>query len=812
MRQFLNEVASLKARWLIALLALLSALALTTVATAGVDTGVLWTDVAERSIAVRGERLIIPAKYRVVALNQAALRDVLARAPLEGGALAEAALEINLPLPDGTFGRFNIVESPIMEAGLAAKYPAIKTYAGQGVDDPTATVRFDWTPLGFHAMILSAQGTIYIDPYSRHDTAHYLVYDTRDFTPLTPKTFSEGGPTADDAVRAQEIAALLARQPHTPVGNQLRTYRLAVGTTGEYTVFHGGTVVNGLAAVVTSINRVDGIYEREVAVRMVLVANNDQIIYTDGTKDPYTNNDPYSLISENQTNLDTIIGSANYDVGHVFSTAGGGLASLGVPCRSGLKARGETGTSNPVGDPFDVDYVAHEMGHQFGGNHTFNGDAGSCSGNRAGSAAYEPGSGSTIMAYAGICGAQDLQPHSDDYFHSKSFDEIVAYTTLGQGNTCAVITNTGNTAPVPEAGAGYTIPAQTPFTLKGSAADVDGDTLTYNWEEYDLGAAGAPNNPTNPPFFRSFLAATTPTRTFPQWSDLINNTTTIGEILPNVTRSLVFRLTARDNRLGGGGVNWDSTTLNVTTAAGPFRVTAPDTAVTLLSGTPQTITWDVANTTAAPINCAAVNIRLSTDGGYTYPAKLADGAPNIGSASVTFPNTTTTTARVQVACADNIFFDISNANFTLLPGALQADLMITQQPVPPSISAGQLLTYVMTVTNNGPSAAASLLLTDSVPLHTRFVALHAADWNCVTPAVDGTGDITCSHPGGAAGGTLGVTLTVNVAGNVSGGVPITHTVQVGSAVDDPDAGNNASTTIAYVQYRLFLPVLVSSGD
>lgn len=812
MRQFRNELAPLKLRWLLALLALLSALALTSVVAAGVDPGALWTDVAERAIAVRGERLIIPAKYRVVALNQAALRDVLSRAPLEGQASADAALEISLPLPDGTFGRFNVVESPIMEAGLAAKYPAIKTYAGQGVDDPTATVRFDWTPLGFHAMILSAHGTIYIDPYSRHDPAHYLVYDTRDFTPLTPKTFSEGGPTADDVVRAQEIAALMAQQPHTPVGNQLRTYRLAVGTTGEYTAFHGGTVANGLAAVVTSINRVDGIYEREVAVRMILVATNDQIIYTDAAKDPYTNNDPYALISENQTNLDSIVGSANYDVGHVFSTAGGGLASLGVPCRSGLKARGETGTSSPVGDPFDVDYVAHEMGHQFGGNHTFNGNAGACNGNRASSAAYEPGSGSTIMAYAGICGAQDLQPHSDDYFHSKSFDEIVTYTTLGQGNTCAVITNTGNTPPVPEAGAGYTIPAQTPFTLTGSAADIDGDTLTYNWEEYDLGTAGAPNNPTNPPFFRSFLATTSPARTFPQWSDLVNNTTTIGEILPNITRAMVFRLTARDNRLGGGGVNWDSTTLSVTTAAGPFRVTSPDTAVTLTGSVPQTITWDVANTTAAPISCAAVNIRLSTDGGYTYPAKLADGAPNTGSASVTLPNTTTTTARVQVACADNIFFDISNANFTLLPGALQADLMITQQPVSPSIGAGQLITYATTVANNGPAAASSVLLTDSVPLHTRFVALHAADWDCVTPAVDGTGGITCSHPGGAAGGTLSTTLTVKVDGDAPGGAPITHTLQVSSAVEDPDSGNNTSTIIAYVQYRLFLPVLVNSGD
>lgn len=507
-----------------------TALAVLTSATSAAGPTTVWTDVAERSIKVQGERVIIPAKYRVVALNQTGLRDLLARAPLEGSTAAQTMpLAMTLPLPDGTPSRFNVVESPIMEPGLAAKYPDIKTYAGQGLDDPTATVRFDWTPLGFHAMILSAQGTIYIDPYSRNDTTHYVSYDTRDFKPLVPKTFSEGGPTADDLIRAQEIADLIAQHPNTSAGAQLRTYRLAVGTTGEYTAYQGGTVAAGLAAVATSVNRVDGIYEREVAVRMVLVANNNLIIYTNASTDPYSNTNPSLLLSQNQATLDNVIGTANYDIGHVFSTAGGGLAALGVPCRSAVKAQGETGTSAPVGDPFDVDYVAHEMGHQFGGNHTFNSVTGSCGGgNRAASAAYEPGSGSTIMAYAGICGADDLQPHSDAYFHTKSFDEIVAYTTAGSGNTCAAITNTSNAVPVPNAGAGYTIPAQTPFTLTGSATDADGDALTYNWEEYDLGTAGAPNNPTNPPFFRSFLATTGPARTFPKWSDIVNNTTTIG--------------------------------------------------------------------------------------------------------------------------------------------------------------------------------------------------------------------------------------------------------------------------------------------
>lgn len=786
----------LKFRWLITGLAALLLLAGTALAaSAGVEAGALWTDVVERAIAVRGERLIIPTRYRVVALNQAVLRDLLARAPLEGSVRAQTApLEISLPLPDGTFGRFNIVESPIMEAGLAAKYPEMKTYAGRGVDDPTATVRFDRTPLGFHAMILSAHGTIYIDPYSRNDTTHYISYDTRDFTPLTPKTFSEGGPSADDVVRAQEIAALIAQNPHTPTGPQLRTYRLAVGATGEYTAFQGGTVQAGLAAVVTSVNRVDGIYEREVAVRMVLVANNNLVIYTNPSTDPYTNGSPSSLLNENQATLDSVIGSANYDIGHVFSTAGGGLASLGVPCRAGQKARGETGTSSPVGDPFDVDYVAHEMGHQFGGNHTFNGNAGSCSGNRAAAAAYEPGSGSTIMAYAGICGAQDLQPHSDDYFHSKSFDEIVAYTVSGFGNTCAVVTNTGNSAPVPNAGGTYTIPAQTPFTVTGSATDADGDALTYNWEEYDLGAAGAPNNPTNPPFFRSFLATTSPARTFPRWSDLVSNTTTIGEILPNITRAMVFRLTARDNR---GGVDWRSTTINVTTAAGPFQVTIPNTTtITWIGAATETVNWSVANTSVTPISCAAVNVRLSLDGGYTYPLVLAADVPNSGSTTVTVPQVATTAARVQVACANNIFFDISNFNFTILSNGALADLAISQRASPEPVAAGHDLTYTVSITNSGPGVATQVVYSDSVPANTTFVSLAASGWTCTTPAVGGSGAIGCSTAELAAGVVNTLTLVVNVNSNTPDQVTLNHTASVGSSSIDVNSANNSSSQLS----------------
>ncbi|HSN75171.1 MAG TPA: zinc-dependent metalloprotease family protein [Anaerolineae bacterium] len=632
---------------------------------------VLWNDVDERTFTPAGERWIVPQQYRVVELNVAALQDLLAAAPLEGTpAAAESDVVLALPLPEGGYGRFRIVESPVMAPELAAQFPEITTYAGQGLDDPTATTRLDWTPAGFHAIIFGLSGTVYIDPFSRNDVTHYISYYARDFIPSPDKRYEETLPFGADSEAMQaELAELIAEGVLAPTGSELRTYRLAVAATGEYTIFHGGTVPLGLAAIVTSVNRVNGVYEREVAVRMVLVANNHLLVYTDPNSDPYTNNNGSTMLGQNQANLDSVIGNANYDFGHVFSTGGGGVAYLGVICRTGLKARGVTGLSAPVGDPFDIDYVAHEMGHQFGGNHSFNGNAGSCAGgNRNGPTAYEPGSGSTIMAYAGICGAQNLQLNSDDYFHGVNLDEIVAYSTVGSGNGCPVVTPTGNDPPVVSVGLGrLTIPSQTPFMLTGQASDPNGDALTYNWEEFDLGPAGAPNNPLSPPFFRSWPSVASPARTFPRLSDLVNNTTVIGEVLPNVTRSLAFRLTVRDNRLGGGGVNSANVSFDVTTAAGPFQVTAPNTAVTWAGNSQQTVTWNVAGTTAAPVSCSNVALSLSSDGGFTYPIALVSNTPNDGSQSIVVPNIATTAARVRVACANNVFFDISNANFTITP-------------------------------------------------------------------------------------------------------------------------------------------------
>ncbi|MCB9850323.1 MAG: hypothetical protein H6817_06420 [Phycisphaerales bacterium] len=603
-----------------------------------------------------------PEKYTAFTVDDALLDSVLAQAPMEGSVDARAAQpEIILPMPDGTYARFRFVESPIMAPELAAKYPDIHTYLGQGVDDPNAVVRFDITPTGFHAQILSPNGAVYIDPLNRGDNIAHASYYKRDNRHNGEIPACIVLPNPDGRIAPQGDGDFLR------TAETLRTYRLANAATGEYTAFHGGTVALGQAAIVTAINRVTGIYEVEVGVRMVLVGNNDSVVYTDGGTDPYSNDNGSAMLSQNISNLNSVIGSGNYDIGHVFSTGGGGVAFLGVICTSS-KGGGVTGLPSPIGDNFYVDYVAHEMGHQFGANHTFNSVTSNCGGgNRNGGTAYEPGSGSTIMAYAGICGADNLQSHSDPYFLHESYREIRNYITASSGSSCSVNTATGNSDPTVDAGPDYTIPQSTPFILTAaSASDPDSDPLTYCWEERDLGAAQALTDADNgsSPLWRSWDPVTEPYRLFPRLPNLLNNNFLKGEKLPTTNRDMDFRCTVRDNRAGGGGVAFDDMTVTVSAGAGPFLVTSPNTSTDVWSGG-ETVTWDVAGTTGAPINAATVNILLSTDGGQTYPIVLAANTPNDGSQAIVAPNLPTTTARVKVEAVGNIFFDISNANFTI---------------------------------------------------------------------------------------------------------------------------------------------------
>jgi hypothetical protein len=637
----------------------------------------LWSK-AEQGQLRASQRTWYPNHFESYSLQTEAMRGFLATAPMqENVASRKSSFIIELPMPDGDFNRFTLVESPVMEKGLADAYPEIKTYAGQGVDDPTAYIRLDITPMGFHAFVLSAKGTIYIDPLYLGNTADYIVYYKKD-VPKELWNFNCLAGTSEDP-----DAELFLREPddvtstNAILDNKLRTERLALACTGEYADAVSPstpTIAVVLAAMVTTMNRVNGVYELELDIHMSLVANDTILIFLNGTTDPYTNNSGGTMLTENQNYITSHILSANYDIGHVFSTGGGGIAGLGVICTSTQKARGVTGLPSPVGDAFAIDYVAHEMGHQHGGNHTFNSVTGSCGGgNRSGSSAYEPGSGSTIMAYAGICGSDDLQSNSNDYFHTRSFDEIVTYTQSGTGNSCPVKTNISNTIPTVTVPPSFYVPIKTPFRLTAAGTDADGDTLTYCWEEWDLGGSGQAWNlqtaGVSAPIFRSFLPTTSPTRLFPKLSNILANSTSTGEIKPIYARTLNFRCTVRDHHSIGGGVSHSVgvTSVNVVASdTGGFAILAPNTTGITWAGTSmQTVTWHVAGTTGSPISAANVNIYMSFNSGTTFPDTIAMHVPNTGSYTFSVPNVATGTGRIMVEGDTKIFFDINDRNFTI---------------------------------------------------------------------------------------------------------------------------------------------------
>ena len=674
----------------------------------------LWQDVDESTLvpsgpqartmqAVSSQRTVVPSKYRTISMKKSAMESVLKRAPMEfTRTMEQGNVEIDLPLPDGGYGKFLIMESPLMPKSLAQRYPSIKTYIIQGIDDPTATGRIEMSDQGFHATILSQKESFLIDPYLRNNPNGNLSYYIKDAGSLAGLEKWKCGTVAQKSssnLRARG-SVLSARW-----GEELKVYRLAVACTAEYSSLISGTSPGNksitLANIVSSVGRVTAIFERDLAVRFILVDLEESLIYLDPITDPYTGDGSNStLATENQANIDAMIGSSNYEFGHLYATDldlnGESVGGIGILGKNSLKAKIVTrlGSQNNFW-PFDF-VVAHEMGHGCGANHVFsNRDEGT-------GAQVEPGSGSTIMSYAGIQNA-NLQGDNDEYFNSKSLEQMVSYISQTSGPYQTV--QNGNIAPVLTPLTSYRIPSQTPFKLSASATDSNGDSMTFCWEEQDDGGVGK-NPTTNPrdnglsPLFRSFTPLSDSDRIFPRLTYILNNNNippagtgvapnyASGEFLPQTTRTLKFRVTVRDNASGGGGVAYADTTVSSLASAGPFAITSFNTADRFVIGSSRTITWSVGNTGAGTtVNCANVKITLSLDGGQTFPLVIAASTPNTGSYSFVVPDNATTQGRIKVEAVGNIFFDINNANFTVQVAGASNDAFAEAKILGPALPA-----------------------------------------------------------------------------------------------------------------------------
>ncbi len=632
-----------------------------------------WREIGENQIFLSSRSVEIekPKVYRALFLNFESMKQLLQNAPMEGSEnVRRRAKSVTLPLPDGSFEVFQVWNSPIMEPGLAGRHPEIQTFAGQGLNNPSYTLRLDYGPNGFHAIILSPNGGSVIVPYASGQNQYYLcyAYTTEDFRSMVHSVNSCGweGHVAEKT-ELDNRQELQLRSTNT----ELRKYRYALACTGEFGARLGSKTAV-LAAMVTSTNTLNSILERDVAIRLVLIANNDLIAFTDPNTDPYNNaTSGGGLLRQNEEALNSIIGLSNYDIGHVFTTGCsdvGGVVS-GTTCSAG-KGRGVTCHSSTNVVNVTLNITVHEVGHQFSAGHTFNNCPGS-EGQMSSGSAYEPGSGSTFLSYQRSCGESNIPGAANLHYHGGTIEQIWNYSRKGGGNICATIEPAKNIAPVVKVGLGngLYIPVNTPFELQAEANDADGDKLTYGWEQINLGPSTPLGSPSgNSPLFRSYDPSASGIRTFPKIETIVKNGNDITEVLPNYSRNMKFRVTVRDNNVteGAGGLVWQDVSFESTATAGPFLVTYPNAGtIVWKAGQKVTVKWDVAKTDNQLVNCQTVDIRLSTDGGFTYPVMLAWATPNDGQETIIVPEKLSTKARIKISAAENIFFDISDADFKI---------------------------------------------------------------------------------------------------------------------------------------------------
>ena len=634
------------------------------------------------------------------------LKQIVSESPRKTTKLSKSAVIVSFPISESEFQNFSIYKTSNFSPELEAAHPEIATYYGESIDGKSAKIYFSLSPLGLSSMQLRlGKEAVFVEPYDNNNST-YVVYKKSD-KGISKNKF-ECATSAKSSAEGLKMGKILSADD-----GLLRTYRLALSCTGEYTQYFGGTKALALAAMNNTLTRVNGVFENDFAIRLVLIPEQENIIFTSSSTDPYSNATAGADGAWNTELMNVLhgttygIGDSKFDIGHLFGASGGGgnAGCIGCVCNNSTtydateqwywyKGQGYTSPADdvPSGDSFDIDYVAHEIGHQFGGNHTFTDSE------EYTIAQVEPGSGSTIMGYAGIT-TEDVQAHSDPYFHAVSIQQITEYVKSTSGS-CSVNTPTGNNAPTANAGADFTIPKSTPFMLTGSASDSNGDALTYTWEQMDVQNSTTSNpsaTKTTGPAFRSYSPTTSPVRYFPKMSSVLNGaTTTAGlelnvEVLPSVSRTLKFRFTARDNKANGAGNAYDDMMVTVSSTAGPLIITSQNAAgISYPQGSSQNVTWNVANTNTLAAN---VDILLSTDSGNTW-STLITGTPNDGTQSVTIPSVTSNTCRFMVKASGNIFFNVNTANFSITAPD-------TENPTAPTLSANNTTSTKTTLSWTG---------------------------------------------------------------------------------------------------------------
>jgi hypothetical protein len=769
--------------------------------------------VTDKAIA----RLAFPKDFKLFDLNVTPLRNEVFKA------VGNHAIIVSLPSADGEIEQFEIREASNFEPALQAKFPEIRAFSGKGITDGSATLKLSISPQGIQAMVFrTGKANEFIEPYSADHTV-YSVFKKQ------PKTLPWKCTTPEQKM-ATSIGNQLPNVTARSTGD-MKILRLAQSVTAEYSNYFGATSASQVSLVLAAVNatltRCNGVYEKDLAIHLNLVATATNVFYYNPSTDPYSaasSGSGGAWNSELQNTLTSVIGAANYDIGHLFGASGGGgnAGCIGCICVDNSKGSGFTSPADniPQGDNFDIDYVVHEVGHQLGGNHTFS------MSNEGTGVNVEPGSGITIMGYAGIT-AQDVAPHSIDIYHAATIAQIQANLS---SKTCPVTTSiSGNNAtPVVNAGGNFTIPISTPFVLTGSATDANpGDVLTYCWEQNDnatssqtgTSSVASPAKASGPNWI-SYAPVTTPVRYFPKLATILAGGLVSGplsggdagantEALSSVSRTLGFRLTVRDNApysstapVTIGQTNFANATITVTSSSGPFAVTAPNTNVSWAGNSSQSITWSVANTTTAPVSCANIKISISTDGGTTFSTLVAS-TPNDGSEVVTIPNTPTTTARIKVEAVGNIFFDISNTNFTITSGSSCAS--------PAGLTAAAITTTSATIGWTAVSGAVSYdvdykstssatwinVVTTTTAVSAGLTGLTAGttyDYRVRTNCASGSSTYSAAQFTTTSSGTCSAPAGLTSAGVTATGATVSWTAVSGVLSYDVDYKLNSSAT------------------